>query len=198
MGKYIIDLKDNEACKLSISGGKGANLSRLHNIPDIPVPDGFVVSAQGYSDLVLSIPEVKELLSRLTEIVADQTEAITKLSKEIRQTIGKIRLPLEFKEEIIKELSKHGDSIPYAVRSSATAEDLPGASFAGQQDTFLNVIGIENICDAIVKCWASLFNERAVAYRIKNGFPHDKVKIAVVVQKWLIQKYLGCCLPPIQ
>jgi len=177
VGKYIIDLKNNAGCELSISGGKGANLSRLHKIPGIPVPDGFVVSAQGYSDLVLSRPEVRDLLFRLTAIAPDQTEAISQLSKEIREEIEKFSFPAEFVEEISKALSRHGDLFPYAVRSSATAEDLPGASFAGQQDTFLNVSGLQNICAAIVKCWASLFNERAVAYRTKNGFPHDNSRV---------------------
>jgi phosphoenolpyruvate synthase/pyruvate phosphate dikinase len=189
--KYIIDLKDNRACDLSVSGGKGANLSRLHNIPGIPVPDGFVVSALSYSDLVLSMPEMKNLLSRLESVTADQTKAISKLSKQIRGTIEKTSFPLEFTKEIAKALSRHGDPFPYAVRSSATAEDLPGASFAGQQDTFLNVIGLDSICEAIVKCWTSLFNERAVAYRIKNGFPHDKVTIAVVVQKMVDSEVSG-------
>jgi len=91
----------------------------------------------------------------------------------------------------MESLSRHGDSFPYAVRSSATAEDLPGASFAGQQDTFLNVIGLKNICEAIVKCWASLFNQQAVAYRMKNGFPHAKVTIAVVVQKMVDSEVSG-------
>lgn len=191
MEKYIIDLKDNEAYKLSLSGGKGANLSRLHSIPGVPVPDGFVVSARAYSDLVLSLPEVKNLLSQLTNIAADQTQAISQISKQIREEIEKFRFPAEFTEEIIEALSRHGDSFPYAVRSSATAEDLPGASFAGQQDTFLNVIGLKNICEAIVKCWASLFNDRAVAYRIKNGFPHDRVTMAVVVQKMVDAEVSG-------
>ncbi|MEL7565641.1 MAG: phosphoenolpyruvate synthase [Dehalobacterium sp.] len=191
MANYIVDLKDKTADNLSISGGKGANLSRLHSIPGIPVPNGFVVTAQGYSDSVLSMPEVKKLLSRLTEITADQTEAISQLSKQIREEIEKFNFPVEFTEEIIEAQSRHGESFPYAVRSSATAEDLPGASFAGQQDTFLNVSGLKNICRAIVKCWASLFNERAVAYRIKNGFPHDKVTIAVVVQKMVDSEVSG-------
>ena len=191
MANYIIDLKDKTADNISISGGKGANLSRLHSIPGILVPDGFVVSAQGYSDLVLSIPEIENLISRLEEIASDKTEVISQLSKQIRETIKKFSFPLEFREEITKAFSRHGDSFPYAVRSSATAEDLPGASFAGQQDTFLNVIGLKNICETIVKCWASLFNERAVAYRIKNGFPHDKVTIAVVVQKMVDSEVSG-------
>lgn len=191
MEKYIIDLKDNRALELSFSGGKGANLAKLHSIPGIPVPDGFVVSAQSYSDFVLAMPEIKKLLSRLRTITADQSKAISQLSKQIRAAIEEISFPVEIMEDIANELSRYGDAIPYAVRSSATAEDLPGASFAGQQDTYLNVIGIKNISVAIVKCWASLFNERAVAYRIKNGFPHDKVTIAVVVQKMVEAEVSG-------
>ncbi|MTI48608.1 MAG: phosphoenolpyruvate synthase [Firmicutes bacterium] len=191
MEKFVIDLKNDAACELSLTGGKGANLSRLHSISNISVPDGFVVTAQVYSDLVLSMPELKDLLVQLSSITADQTKVISQLSKQIRKEIEKIDLPIKFVEEIIDALARHGDSFPYAVRSSATAEDLPGASFAGQQDTFLNVIGCKNICDAIVKCWASLFNEWAVAYRIKNGFPHDKVTIAVVVQKMVDSEVSG-------
>ncbi len=191
MANYIVDLKDKTADNISISGGKGANLSRLHSIPCIPVPDGFVVTAQVYSDFVLSMPEIENLLSRLEDIASGQTEAISQLSKQIRETIEKFSFPLEFRDEIIKVLSRYGDSTPYAVRSSATAEDLTGASFAGQQDTFLNVTGDKNICEAIVKCWASLFNERAVAYRIKNGFKNNKVTIAVVVQKMVDSEVSG-------
>lgn len=166
-------------------------MARLSSIPGIPVPDGFIVSAQAYRDFVLSLPEVKKLLYLLKEVTADQTENILQLSKRIRQEIEKINFPIETMEEISKALIKHGNTIPYAVRSSATAEDLPGASFAGQQDTFLNVTGIEKICNSIIKCWASLFNERAVAYRIKNGFPHEKVTMAVVVQKMVNSKVSG-------
>jgi len=189
--QHIINLKDNRTCELAFAGGKGANLAKLHSIPGIPVPDGFVVSSQSYRNLVLSMPEIKNLLSRLKPIAADETEAISQLSKQIRATIERISFPVEIMEDIANELSRYGDALPYAVRSSATAEDLPGASFAGQQDTFLNVIGIKNICVAIVKCWASLFNERAVVYRIKNGFPHDKVAIAVVVQKMVASEVSG-------
>lgn len=191
MENYILDLKNNAAYDLSLSGGKGANLARLHGIPGIPVPDGFLVTAQGYGDLVLSAPEIKDLLSRLAELTSQQTEAISQLSKQIREEIEKFSFSVEFAEEIMEALSRHGESLSYAVRSSATAEDLPGASFAGQQDTYLNITGPQNICGAIVKCWASLFNERAVAYRIKNGFPHDKVTIAVVVQKMVDSEVSG-------
>jgi phosphoenolpyruvate synthase/pyruvate phosphate dikinase len=141
--------------------------------------------------LILSEPKIGKLLSRLEEITAEETETISQLSKHIREEIIKLSFPVGFIEIIGEVLTKHGDSLPYAVRSSATAEDLPGASFAGQQDAFLNVIGVKNICKAIVRCWASLFNERAVAYRIKNGFTHSKVAIAVVVQKMVVPEVSG-------
>ncbi len=191
MPKYIVDLKDQSAENLLNSGGKGANLARLHDIPAIPVPDGFVVTAQSYGRIVLSVPNVEGLLLQLAEVTEDQTAKITELSKQIRGEIEKIRLPGEFEAEVANVLSQYGAELLYAVRSSATAEDLPGASFAGQQDTFLNVSGAAGVCEAIVKCWASLFNERAVAYRIKNGFPHDKVSIAVVVQKMVDSEISG-------
>jgi len=105
-------------------------LAKLSSIPGIPVPDGFIVSAQAYMDFVLSLPEVKKLLYLIKEVTADQTENILQLSKRIRQEIEKINFPIEIMEEISKALIKHGNTIPYAVRSSATAEDLPGASFA--------------------------------------------------------------------
>ena len=137
------------------------------------------------------MPGVRKLIVQLQGITVEQTEAIWQVSKQIREEIEKFSFPEGITEEISEALAKHGYLLPYAVRSSATAEDLPGASFAGQQDTFLNVIGIKNICRAIVKCCASLFNERAVAYRIKNGFPHDKVTIAVVVQKMVLPEVSG-------
>ncbi|NYB73232.1 phosphoenolpyruvate synthase [Sedimentibacter hydroxybenzoicus DSM 7310] len=191
MEKYLIGLKNKEAQSISVSGGKGANLARLHGINDIPVPDGFVVTAQCYAEIVTAVPEVQRLLDTLSEISEEQTDTIKQLSIQIKKIIENITFPSSFINKLDKKLSDYGISFSYAVRSSATAEDLPGASFAGQQDTFLNVRGTVDICNAIAKCWASLFNERAIAYRIKNGFEHDKVTIAVVVQKMVISEVSG-------
>ncbi|HCX63379.1 MAG TPA: phosphoenolpyruvate synthase, partial [Clostridiales bacterium] len=191
MEKYLIGLKNKEAQSISVSGGKGANLARLHGINDIPVPDGFVVTAQCYAEIVTAVPEVQRLLDALSEISEEQTDTIKQLSIQIKKIIENITFPSSFINKLDKKLSDYGISFSYAVRSSATAEDLPGASFAGQQDTFLNVRGTVDICNAIAKCWASLFNERAIAYRIKNGFEHDKVTIAVVVQKMVISEVSG-------
>lgn len=191
MEKYLIGLKNKKAQDLSVSGGKGASLARLHGIDGIPVPDGFVVTAQCYSEIVMAMPEIRQMLDSLSEIAEGQTDAIKQLSIEIKKNIENIEFPALFISELNKIISDYGESHLYAVRSSATAEDLPGASFAGQQDTFLNVCTTVNICNAIAKCWASLFNERAIAYRIKNGFEHDKVTIAVVVQRMVDSEVSG-------
>ncbi|MCL1829447.1 MAG: phosphoenolpyruvate synthase [Oscillospiraceae bacterium] len=191
MANNIVDLKAEAAKDIAVAGGKGANLARLHGIPSITVPDGFVVTAQSCSETVSALPGIKDLLSRLSGVAHDDAEAISRLSGQIREIIEKTEFSAEFEAETANALMKHGDLLSYAVRSSATAEDLPGASFAGQQDTYLNVSGMQNICKAIMKCRASLFNDRAVAYRIKNGFPHDKVTIAVVVQKMVDSEVSG-------
>ncbi len=191
MEKYLIGLKNKDAQALSISGGKGASLARLHGISEIPVPDGFVVTAQCYTDVVFAVPEIQKLLKELAEITQGQTDAVNRLSAQIKAHIENIAFPAPFISELDKTLSDYGVFLAYAVRSSATAEDLPGASFAGQQDTFLNVCGTVAICNAIAKCWASLFNARAIAYRIKNGLAHEKVTIAVVIQKMVASEVSG-------
>lgn len=191
MGQYLVALKDKRAQSLSVSGGKGASLARLHGISDIPVPDGFVVTAQCFMEVVWALPEVQELLVALSKVTEEQTTIIHNLSIQIKEYIEHITFPASFIGELDETLLAYGVSFPYAVRSSATAEDLPGASFAGQQDTLLNVHGAADIRHAIAKCWASLFNERAIAYRIKNGFQHEKVAIAVVVQKMVDSEVSG-------
>ena len=116
---------------------------------------------------------------------------IGELSGEIRRVIEGIAIPEDISEEINRFLSRLDEKNAYAVRSSATAEDLPTASFAGQQDTYLNIIGKESILKHISKCWASLFTQRAVIYRLQNGFDHHKVYLAVVVQKMVFPQAAG-------
>lgn len=191
MNQYLVGLKDKKAQSLSVSGGKGASLARLHGISDIPVPDGFVVTAQCFMEIVWALPGIKTLLGALATVTEDQTGIIHNISVQMKEHIEHITFPASFTSELDETLSAYGASFSYAVRSSATAEDLPGASFAGQQDTFLNIHGVADICHAIAKCWASLFNERAIAYRIKNGFQHEKVAIAVVVQRMVDSEVSG-------
>ena len=116
---------------------------------------------------------------------------ICELSSEIRRLIEAIGIPEDIHEELTRHLSRLGEENAYAIRSSATAEDLPTASFAGQQGTNLNVIGKQAILNRVSKCWASLYTERAVVYRVQNGFDHRRVRLAVVVQKMIFPEAAG-------
>ena len=134
---------------------------------------------------------INKLLNQLSLLKVQDREKIGDLSREIRRVIEGIAIPQDINEEITSLLSTLGDKNAYAVRSSATAEDLATASFAGQQDTYLNIIGKEEILKHISKCWASLFTERAVIYRIQNAFDHRKVHLSVVVQKMVFPQAAG-------
>lgn len=183
---YTLDFRDIDRTKLALAGGKGANLGELSRIEGIRVPAGFCVTTQAYKDTVEQIPELDALLDQL-----DDVERVREISKSIREAIEATLLGKEIEEAVINQLIRLGDKDPYAVRSSATAEDLPTASFAGQQDTYLNIIGTEEILKHISKCWASLFTDRAVIYRMQNGFDHDKVYLAVVIQKMIFPQAAG-------
>ena len=130
-------------------------------------------------------------LDRLSRLNPDDREAIRTLSAEIRRTLEGIVIPDDVAAAITGALARFGERAAYAVRSSATAEDLPAASFAGQQDTYLNVIGPAAILQHVSRCWASLFTERAVTYRLRNGFDHRKVHMAVVVQQMVFPQAAG-------
>ena len=186
-------------------GGKGANLGEMYNIK-LPIPPGFVISAGAYKKFLDKTGIKSEIFSLLKNLDIGDTEMIHKVSEKIQEIILDARMPEEIKEDITnaydtmnvdidvyKSISKDalkiikaGRDLPFvAVRSSATFEDLPEASFAGQQATFLNVKGNEKLVNAVQQCWASLFTARAIYYRQKNNFPHEKVLIAVVVQKMI-------------
>ncbi len=135
--------------------------------------------------------ELQTLLQRLTKLKLEDRAQIGEMSKEIREVIMAVQIPTDVVEAVTQYLSRFGNEHAYAVRSSATAEDLPYASFAGQQDTYLNIIGKEAILQHVRKCWASLFTERAVMYRMQNGFEHNQVSICVVVQKMVFPEASG-------
>ncbi|MCW3122956.1 MAG: phosphoenolpyruvate synthase [Flavipsychrobacter sp.] len=193
MGKssYILSFRGIDKTKIAMVGGKGANLGELARIEGIHVPDGFCVTTEAFELIMGQTPLINELLDRLTLLKVEDRDKIIKLSSELREAIEGITIPEEIAEEILGHLTKHGKEDAYAVRSSATAEDLPNASFAGQQDTYLNIIGKTAILEHISKCWASLFTERAVVYRIRNGFDHRKVHLPVVVQKMVFPQAAG-------
>ncbi|UBU18848.1 rifamycin-inactivating phosphotransferase [Nonomuraea gerenzanensis] len=162
-------------------GGKGASLGELARIDGIRVPDGFCVTTHAFERIVA--PSIDALLDRLSRVRPDDRAEIRTLSAEIRRAVEGVAVPEELAAEIGRELARLGEHAAYAVRSSATAEDLPTASFAGQQDSYLNVAGPPAILRHVRRCWASLFTERAVTYRARNGFDHRKVRMAVVVQR---------------
>jgi rifampicin phosphotransferase len=191
MSSYVLGFQDIDQTKLMVVGGKGANLGELARIAGIQVPDGFCVSTDAFARVIGETSSLNELLDRLSLLKAEDRDTIGELSGEIRRVIEGIAIPQDIRGEITRFLSRFGENTAYAVRSSATAEDLPAASFAGQQDTYLNIIGEEAILKHIGKCWASLFTDRAVTYRIQNGFDHRQVHLAVVVQKMVFPQVAG-------
>lgn len=187
----ILGFQEIDKTKLAIAGGKGANLGELSMIKGIRVPDGFCISTEAFKRIIGGAPAINGLIDQLTALKPEDRNKIGELSSEIRRAIERIAIPDDIREEITRHLSELGENNAYAVRSSATAEDLPNASFAGQQDTYLNIIGKEAILKHISKCWASLFTDRAITYRMQNGFDHHKVQLAVVVQQMVFPQAAG-------
>lgn len=191
MNSLVFDLKNIDKTNLNVVGGKGANLGELIRIEGIDVPDGFCISAEAFKRVITETPPVNELLEQLSFLKIEDRDKISELSAEIRKAIEGIVTPEDITEGIAVYLTKLGENNAFAIRSSGTAEDLPTASFAGQQDTYLNIIGKDSILKHVSKCWASLFTERAVIYRIQNSFDHHKVQLAVVVQKMIFPQVAG-------
>ena len=172
-------------------GGKGANLGELTRIEGIHVPSGFCISTEAFKKVVGETSSIKALLDQLSLLTADKRDKIGELGREIRRVIEEIAIPQDISEEISRLISRLDGKNAWAVRSSATAEDLSMASAAGQQDTYLNIIGKEAILTHISKCWASLFTDRAIIYRLQNGFDHREVYMSVVVQKMVFPQVSG-------
>ena len=191
MSSFVLDFQEIEKGQLSLVGGKGLNLGELSNIQGIEVPEGFCVTTVGYEKAIEQNENLQTLLQQLTKLKLEDRAQIGEMSKEIREVIIAVQIPSDVVEAVAHYLSRFGNEHAYAVRSSATAEDLPYASFAGQQDTYLNIIGKEAILQHVRKCWASLFTERAVMYRMQNGFEHNQVSICVVVQKMVFPEASG-------
>ena len=198
--KFIKFFKEIHKEDIPSAGGKGANLGEMYN-SGFPVPPGFVITANAYKDFIEVTNIKKEIQEILDKIDYDNYDSIVKAAKDIQTLIKTEEIPKDIKFEIksaYDSMYKTSFELPkkamdyinairtppfVAVRSSATAEDLPNASFAGQQETYTNVKGDENVIEAVQKCWASLFTPRAIFYRHKNNFDHFKVLIAVIIQK---------------
>jgi pyruvate,water dikinase len=181
----------NEVTKndIPLVGGKGANLGEMTNA-GIPVPPGFIVTADAYRAFLVEAGITEKIRHLLAPLDANDSKQLQDISAKVKETIIRARMPAQIAAAIRKSYASMENGL-VAVRSSATAEDLPDASFAGQQATFLNVTGGNNVVEAVQKCWASLFEARAIFYRIENKFDHFQVGIAVPVQRMVQSETSG-------
>jgi len=191
MSTLVLGFQEIENTQLWLVGGKGLNLGELSKIQGIQVPEGFCVTTAGYQKAVEQNETYHTLLDQLTMLNVEDRDQIGEISMKIRQILTEVNIPSDVVKAVARYLSQIGEEHAYAVRSSATAEDLPHASFAGQHDTYLNIIGKEAILQQISKCWASLFTERAVIYRMQYGFDHRQVNLSVIVQKMVFPQASG-------
>jgi pyruvate,water dikinase len=181
--RYVWDLPEVDESRAALVGGKGAHLGGLMRIDGVRVPAGFCVTTDAFRRILSKARSVEDRLDQLSRLDPADPDGTRALSAEIRRIIEATAIPGDLAAAITRALARHGERAGYAVRSSATAEDLPTASFAGQQDTYLNVVGPAEILRHVSRCWASLFTERAVTYRRRNGIDHRTVGMAVVVQR---------------
>ena len=191
MSSLVLGFQEMDKTQLFLVGGKGLNLWGLSNIEGIQVPEGFCVTTMGYQKAIEHNETFQVLLDQLSTLKVEDRDQIDEISRKIRQIIMEVEIPSDVVKAVADYLSQFGEEHAYAVRSSATAEDLPQASFAGQQDTYLNIIGKEAILQHVRKCWASLFTERAVIYRMQNGFDHIQVYLSVIIQRMVFPQASG-------
>lgn len=178
--ELVLDLGCLDTQMLPVVGGKAANLGELIRA-GFPVPAGFCITTAAYQQVAAHAFDSGALYAAPREKIAERARAAILASP----------VPAGVAEAVSRAYRALGDSVPVAVRSSATAEDLPWASFAGQQDTFLNIVGVDAVLDAMRRCWASLWTDRAVSYRTTNGIDHATVRLAVVVQQMVEAQVAG-------
>ncbi len=198
---YVAWFKDLTKDSIPVAGGKGSNLGEMFNL-DLPIPGGFAVTAQTYGKYIEETKIKIKIEEFLKGLNVDDTETLQKTAKKIQELITSTPIPEDMADEIKDSYDLlgtgkdahdlvEGKEVFVAVRSSATAEDLPEASFAGQQATYLNVKGKQKVVSAVLACWASLFTARAIYYREKNNFDHNKVLISAIVQKMVNSEQSG-------
>jgi phosphoenolpyruvate synthase/pyruvate phosphate dikinase len=190
MKSHVLFFEQVDRSSLPYVGGKGANLGELSKA-GFPVPGGFCVTTYAYKDFIATSPEMDSLLDELNAMDPNDLNQLRKLGERIRTHLQQLEIPAQLRKEILQAWESVGKEYAYAVRSSATAEDLPTASFAGQQDTYLNIKGQDELLQSIHKCWASLFTDRAISYRSKNRFDHRQVYLSVVVQRMVNPEVSG-------
>ncbi len=187
--KFIAWFEEVDKGDIPLVGGKGANLGELTKA-QIPVPPGFIVTAEAYFYFLQRTELTNKIRQYLENLDVEDSKKLQEVASQIKEAISGAPMPPEIEGEIRQAYQKLDGEL-VAVRSSATAEDLPEASFAGQQRTFLNVQGEDEVVNAVQECWASLFEARAIFYRIQQGFDHLKVGIAVPVQKMVQSEVAG-------
>jgi pyruvate,water dikinase len=188
---YVLDFQEIDRTQVAVVGGKGALLGELSRIEGIPVPPGLCVTTDAFRRTLAGASSIDDRLDELALLNPDDREAIGAMSAEIRRAIERVPIPQDVASAIGCALARGGEQAAYAVRSSATAEDLPTASFAGQHDSYLNIVGPGAVLQHVSRCWGSLFSERAVTYRLRNGFDHRTVRMAVVVQQMVVPQAAG-------
>lgn len=189
----IVWLEDVRSDDILLVGGKGASLGEMINV-ELPVPRGFAVTAPTFKRFIEET-KIADKLFKSLEVDVDDPKALKNAEKAAKDLILNTKMPSDIEKEILdayEELCRREDkNVFVAVRSSATAEDLPGASFAGQQDTLLNISGGKAVVDAVKQCWASLYGARAIFYRVKQGFDHRHVYISTIIQKMVDAEKAG-------
>lgn len=190
MKSYVLSLSDTQST-LEIVGGKGLSLTNMINA-GFPVPDGFSITTDAYRAFIEENRLQEKILACIKKADISKPDTLESASQEINRLFQDARIPMDIGSSISNAYTGSiRKGTPVAVRSSATAEDLPDASFAGQQETFLNIQGEEALLEAVKKCWASLWTARAIAYRIKNEIDQDTVALAVVVQELIAAEAAG-------
>ena len=191
VSRYVVALEETDRAQVALVGGKAAHLGELSGVEGIRVPAGFCVTTEAFRRMLADAPSFPARLDALSAVQPYDRDAIRSISADVRQTIERTAIPDDVVDAITRRLTQFGDDVAYAVRSSATAEDLPSASFAGQQDTYLKVVGPAAILQHVSRCWASLFTERAVTYRLRGGIDHRHVSMAVVIQHMVLAEAAG-------
>ena len=187
---YTLPFTQIQAADLPLVGGKGANLGEMTRA-GFPIPPGFCVTTVAFAQFTAAYPEIEALYARLDQVTTADLEGARQTGLAVREALLGVAVPADLATAILDQWRALDPHQAYAVRSSATAEDLPDASFAGQQDTYLNVIGETALLDAVHRCWVSLFTDRAILYRIQNGFAHRDVQLSVVVQQMVMSETSG-------
>lgn len=188
---FVMPLRDIGRGDLARVGGKAAQLGALARIDGVRVPDGFCITTAAFDRILAEAPATVALLGRLSRVAPDDLATIRSLASAIRATIETAPVARGIEAAIVDGLARFDARTAFAVRSSATAEDLQDASFAGQLDSYLGIVGTDAVLRHVRRCWASPFTERAIAYRLRNGLGGQRVRMAVVVQAMVAARAAG-------